>query len=315
VCLRADATGTGVSKRCSRASIFGTTSGIVRYATMSNGEEPPPFQNPYPYPTHAKPTPHQIFHLSPGATQDEIKRRYYDLVRTHHPDSFHARISTLNQAEAHSQFRSIKAAYDFLRGRTLSPDPNATPPPSPQNFDPYMHELARRRRAYNASRASDGFGKSQWAEGFGAPKPERGEWNENGRKERLILLCGVVALVGGLFPHLPTTLISIIFPTSLLPSSMFPFSLFASSSRVSSPSSKIPSEQSSSPPSAPSSSSIFSFFLDFNRNHRAAVTALSEARKEARDMGVERREGMRKRVKEMVDQTGTGNEAEHTTPE
>jgi hypothetical protein len=55
-----------------------------------------------------------------------------------------------------------------------------------------MHELARRRRAYNASRAGDGFGKSQWTEGFGAPKPERGEWNENGRRERLILLCGVV---------------------------------------------------------------------------------------------------------------------------
>jgi hypothetical protein len=119
----------------------------------------------------------------------------YDLVRAHHPDSFHARLSTCNQAEAHSRFRSIKAAYDFLRGCTLSPDPNAAPPPSPQHFDPYLHELARRRRAYNASRDSDGFGKSQWAEGFGAPKPERGEWNENGKKERLILLCGVVVSI------------------------------------------------------------------------------------------------------------------------
>jgi hypothetical protein len=96
---------------------------------------------------------------------------------------------------------------------------------------------------------------------------------------------------------------------------MFSFPLFASSPSVSSPSSKIPSEQSVSPPSAPFSSSIFSFFLDFNKNHRAAVTALSEARKEARDTGVERREGMRKRVKEMVDRTGTGNDVERTTPE
>ncbi|KAF8810494.1 hypothetical protein BYT27DRAFT_6493138 [Phlegmacium glaucopus] len=259
--LRAEST--GLSRRCSRPLIFGTTPDITRYATMSHagtqdrivsGKEPPRFQNPYPYPAHAKPTPHQIFHLGPGATQGEIKERYYDLVRAHHPDSSYARLSTNNSAEAHSRFRSIKAAYDFLRGRTLSPDPNANPTPSPQNFDPYMHELARRRRAYNASR--DSFGRTAWAEGFGAPQQERGEWNENGKKERLILLFGVAALVGGLFPCLPMTFISIIFPTSVLPSSMFPFSLFASSSLapLSSRSSNTPFD---SPPSVPSSSFIY----------------------------------------------------------
>lgn len=118
----------------------------------------------------------------------------YDLVRTHHPDSSHARLSIHNPAEAHSRFRSIKAAYDFLQGRTLSPDPNAaSSPPSPQHFDPYMHEMARRRRAYNASR--DGSHHTEWAEGFGAPKRERGEWNENGKKERLILLFGVLVSI------------------------------------------------------------------------------------------------------------------------
>ena len=231
-CLQVEATSAGLSRRCSRALISGTPSGIARYATIVSDTRPGdqvfskelPFQNPYPYPTHAKPTPHQIFHLSPGATQDEIKKRCrssihnlsfpldsnslpqsttdYDLVRTHHPDSFHSRLSTHNSAEAHSRFRSIKAAYDFLQGRTLSPDPNATPPPSPQNFDPYLHELARRRRAYNASRNGDSFGRSEWTKGFGAPKPERGEWNENGKKERLILLCGVVVSIYTLlFPH------------------------------------------------------------------------------------------------------------------
>jgi hypothetical protein len=223
-CLQVEATGAGLSRRCSRALIAGTASGIARYATISDtrlgpgghvfSKESLSFQNPYPYPIHAKPTPHQIFHLAPGATQDEIKRRCtssiynlsfpldsnsvlqstttdYDLVRTHHPDSSHARLSTHNSVEAHSRFRSIKAAYDFLQGRTLSPDPNATPPPSPQHFDPYLHELARRRRAYNASRD----GRSEWAKGFGAPKPERGEWNERGKKERLILLCGIVVSI------------------------------------------------------------------------------------------------------------------------
>ena len=74
------------------------------------------------------------------------------------------------------------------------------------------------------------------------------------------------------------TLVSIIFPISVLPSSPFP--------------------SSDSPHSG--SSSIFPFFPDFNKTHRAAATALSEARQEARDVGIERREGVRKRVEEMA---------------
>lgn len=31
--------------------------------------------NPYPYPTHANPTPHQIFHLPQSATKAEVKAR------------------------------------------------------------------------------------------------------------------------------------------------------------------------------------------------------------------------------------------------
>ena len=85
------------------------------------------------------------------------------------------------------------------------------------------------------------------------------------------------------------TLVSIIFPPSVL--SSFPF---ASSSAKSIP------DQSDSPLSASSSASIFP---DFNKTNRAAATALSEARQEARDIGIERREGVRKRVKEMTKDT------------
>ena len=81
-CLHVEATSAGLSRRCSRALISGAASGIARYATISDtrlgevfSKEPPSLQNPYPYPTHAKPTAHQIFHLAPGATQDEIKKR------------------------------------------------------------------------------------------------------------------------------------------------------------------------------------------------------------------------------------------------
>ena len=78
--LRVEAICTDLSTRCSRPLVFGSTSGITRYATMSDarpgaGKEPSPFQDPYPSLTHAKPTPHQIFHLRPGATQQEIKER------------------------------------------------------------------------------------------------------------------------------------------------------------------------------------------------------------------------------------------------
>ena len=70
-----------------------------------------------------------------------------------------------------------------------------------------MHELARRRRAYNASR--DTFGKTAWAEGFGAPRPARGEWNENGNKERLILLLGVIVSILYLIAYIGSVLIPI----------------------------------------------------------------------------------------------------------
>ena len=82
--LRFEDTSTGFLRRCSIPFVFSTPSGIARYAIMSDtrhedqtasSKEPPPSQNPYPYPTHAKPTPHEIFHLSPGATQNEIKER------------------------------------------------------------------------------------------------------------------------------------------------------------------------------------------------------------------------------------------------
>lgn len=172
--------------------------------------------NPFPYPQRANPSPHQIFHLPYGASRKEIKMRCmsyfifwqyniinsldFELVRAHHPDSSYS--AHLPPEVAHSRFRSIKASYDFLCGRTISPHPNARPTPTPKNFDPYLHELAQRRRSYYASHgtyrmAEDGdvekesWAKPGWGNGFGAPKDERGEWNGDGLRERLILAFGV----------------------------------------------------------------------------------------------------------------------------
>ncbi|KAF8895723.1 hypothetical protein CPB84DRAFT_1782293 [Gymnopilus junonius] len=71
--------------------------------------------NPFPYPTHRNPTPHQLFHLPINATKLEIKARYYDLVRLYHPDKIS---DSTDPTVALARFRAITAAYDALRGKT-----------------------------------------------------------------------------------------------------------------------------------------------------------------------------------------------------
>ena len=98
--------------------------------------------NPYPYPTNAHPTPHQIFHLPRTATVQQVKSRCqshpfvlycshhartlicvsdhclhpdYELVRIYHPDSSISRALPPDRAQA--RFHAITAAYDALRGK------------------------------------------------------------------------------------------------------------------------------------------------------------------------------------------------------
>ena len=44
-----------------------------------------------------------------------------------------------------------------------------------------------------------------------------------------------------------------------------------------------------------------SILPDIHRNHREAVSALSQVRQETRQVGAERREGVRRRVREMAE--------------
>ncbi|KAF8629120.1 hypothetical protein AX17_005706 [Amanita inopinata Kibby_2008] len=71
--------------------------------------------NPYPFPAQKQPTPHQIFHLPPNASEGDIKARYYDLVRIYHPDKTSVSVTP---DVAHARFQAITAAYDALRGKT-----------------------------------------------------------------------------------------------------------------------------------------------------------------------------------------------------
>ncbi|EJU03494.1 hypothetical protein DACRYDRAFT_93836 [Dacryopinax primogenitus] len=70
------------------------------------------------YPSHAHPTPHEIFHLRRTASQDEIKERYYELVRVHHPDSPTCRHEPDDIRQ--ERFKAITKAYDILKS-TRSP--------------------------------------------------------------------------------------------------------------------------------------------------------------------------------------------------
>ncbi|TFK21854.1 hypothetical protein FA15DRAFT_672149 [Coprinopsis marcescibilis] len=168
------------------------------YATVvGDSAKPTPPEVPYPYPTHPNPTAHQIFHLPGGSSQSQIKARYYELVRCHHPDSHHCR--PLAPEVAHLRFQSIVASYDFLRGRTSSHLPGANQygfNPGKSNFDEHLHELARKRRAQKAAE-----GETHWYDGFGDPRARKhDDYREDGIKERSLLALGVLALVLGLYP-------------------------------------------------------------------------------------------------------------------
>ena len=62
-----------------------------------------------------------------------------------------------------------------------------------------------------------------------------------------------------------------------------------------------PASGSQSPPSSPTSPSSISFNVvpDLDKTHRKAVAALAQARQERYEMGAERRDGLRQRVKEI----------------
>lgn len=105
--------------------------------------------NPYPYPTQTNPQPHQIFHLPRSATQEDVKRRYYELVRIYHPDSAVARHYPSEESQA--RFQAISRAYDILRGKASS---SGEPVEPTHKVDP-VRWSARSRRPHFDNTASD----------------------------------------------------------------------------------------------------------------------------------------------------------------
>ncbi|KAG6331128.1 hypothetical protein ID866_7960 [Astraeus odoratus] len=94
------------------------------------------------------PTPHEIFHLPLDASQAQIKARYYELVKFHHPDSLHAR--HLPSSERTKRFQAFQHAYKILQ----RPRSHRT-----GKHDDFIYaEVVRRRRHEMRSRSQDSMG-------------------------------------------------------------------------------------------------------------------------------------------------------------
>jgi hypothetical protein len=232
----------------------------ARYASTSTSAH----AGAFPYPTQKQPTPYQIFHLSPGASQQDIKSRCtssfsttywrdygvdssrsrtvdYDLVRAHHPDAPACR--DVPPAERHARFQSISSAYDHLRGRRSSSSSG------PFTSNAFEAELARRRRH------SRGYAHAKRDWSFDFPGPGHNTRHGEGRafdatdpahkwKDRVLLFGGLAALAVGLYPMLLTPL------------------------------------------------------MVHDTRHKAAVANLRHARQEAREHGHERRRAIKEKVAE-----------------
>ncbi|KIJ67831.1 hypothetical protein HYDPIDRAFT_107347 [Hydnomerulius pinastri MD-312] len=112
--------------------------------------------NPFPYPTQPNPQPHHIFHLPRSATQQQIKERYYDLVRIYHPDSPIARHSPPEVAQA--RFQSISKAYDLMRGKSSITGESLAS--QERHMDPARFRARASRRPY----FDDAAGDERWKE-------------------------------------------------------------------------------------------------------------------------------------------------------
>ncbi|KAF8210115.1 hypothetical protein K438DRAFT_1959397 [Mycena galopus ATCC 62051] len=71
----------------------------------------------FPFPNTGNPTPHQIFHLPRNASQSDVKARYFELVKIHHPDKVDQSVPS---GVAHARFQAITSAYNALRTNSVS---------------------------------------------------------------------------------------------------------------------------------------------------------------------------------------------------
>ena len=103
------------------SSSSSSSTGSARSTSRPNSKA----KQEYAFPSHLNnPTPYDIFHFtSRGVTSSEIKARYYDLVRSLHPDRFTttsfptASVGDKTKTQAEEEFKLVVAAYNLLKDR------------------------------------------------------------------------------------------------------------------------------------------------------------------------------------------------------
>nr|GAT42695.1 predicted protein [Mycena chlorophos] len=151
----------------------------------------------YPFPTKPNPSPHEIFHINRGASAAEIKRRYIELVKLHHPDSPSCR--DLSPDERHRRFQLVGAAYDSLRGKPRS----AYPERERSTWEEINHRKRAQARHQYANQYSRRGAEYSYAHSRRA-EYAYAEWNNRPMDDRwvdrVILTFGFVALLAGVLP-------------------------------------------------------------------------------------------------------------------
>ncbi|KAH7906633.1 hypothetical protein BJ138DRAFT_610925 [Hygrophoropsis aurantiaca] len=147
----------------------------------------------FPFPTHSRPTPHQIFHLPTTASQADIKSRYYELVREYHPDSVLARHLVPSSSERHTRFQAITGAYDTLCGRGRFSHHGRG-----GHDDREMYEsLMRRRRSTARRRAGMDY---DFDSPYHHPHPQWTAKADERWKDWSLMVFGTMLVISGLGP-------------------------------------------------------------------------------------------------------------------
>lgn len=90
------------------------SSAVLQFSTFTNPIAYPS-QPCLKFPRHPYPTPYEIFHLPKTATTADIKSRYYQLVKIHHPDIGFSSTDSTHSNESGADFKAIVAAYELLK--------------------------------------------------------------------------------------------------------------------------------------------------------------------------------------------------------
>lgn len=107
--------------------------------------------SPFPFPSHRNPTPHQIFHLPPGASQADIKARCKSITYTTHQLTLYPRQTTSSPGHSTPTRQQHKHSPQLCVTRASTPSPEHTTS-SAANHTPYLLQM---RTLMQSSRGAD----------------------------------------------------------------------------------------------------------------------------------------------------------------